>query len=66
MKRRNVQRDKFIRKTYKKGLGGHIGRGFNITRQRVNQIIHGTHQNGNLLALARKVMVKVKWLFMGD
>ena len=59
MKRINTERDDTIRKLYKKGNGAMLGRWWNISRQRVWQIrhdTHQTHQNRNLWGLIRKVI----------
>ena len=56
MKHKNEARDKIIRKTYRYGQGGQIGRNFGITRQRVWQIIRDnsqTHHDGILRGLRR-------------
>lgn len=44
-------RNELIRKLYKPGMGGVIGRSWGIKRQRVHQIIHKKPQDGFWRAL---------------
>ncbi len=56
----NKKRDKQIKKDYKKGLGGKIGRAQNppISRQRVFQIRHEKSHNGLWRALWNSLMYR--------
>ena len=56
----NKKRDKQIKKDYKKGLGGKIGRRYGITRQRVFQIRHEKSHNGLRSSLVGCLMEKYK------
>ena len=65
MKRRNAIRDKLIRKSYKYGLGGWIGREWGISRQRVHQIVADKRYNQNLGVLWGRVKEIIKGLIRG-
>lgn len=65
MKHRNEVRDKWIRKVYHYGQGASIGRYWHISRQRVNQIVHQTHQNQQGRSLLGKAISNIGRLIRG-
>ena len=42
------ERNKQIRKEYKRGQGGVIGKQVGVSRQRIHQIVHKKHHDGFL------------------